>query len=74
MPLNQWIVPAVVSDPKPDHIAVQLLGDGSIVNSYPHSPILFHLLEMKRRMFGIRFQQFEILVRQSFDVGGQSFV
>lgn len=71
---DQPVIFSVGANPEPDDIAVFLDCKSAIGQSDSHRPETSNLLEVKRGMRRVLFQQREVLVRKSADLNRKSFV
>ena len=56
------------SDPKPAHVTLNLDSKRSVMRAHAHRPEPADLLEVKRRVPGIRFEEFVVLVGEITDI------
>src|SRR5712691_371913 len=66
---DNLVVLGMRSDPKPAHVTLNLDSKRSVMRAHAHRPELADLLEVERRVPGIRFEKFVVLVGQITDIG-----
>ena len=61
----------VLSDPAPENAALEVFAEGAIATANSHRPVASGLLQMKRWMPRILFQQFVILTGELLNLRGK---